>query len=108
MGRYVVLPKADQDLDSIADYLADHGGLDVGLRFLAAAEETFALLAAHPGMGWKSKLTHPALSSVRVFMVSAFENTLVFYRPESDCVTILRVLHGSRDLEALFEREGLP
>ena len=36
-----ILPRADQDVDEAADYYADEGGLDLGLRFLQAVEETF-------------------------------------------------------------------
>jgi len=45
---YVLRPKADQDLDDQALYLATQAGPDVGQRFLLAAHETFALLAAQP------------------------------------------------------------
>src|SRR5713101_303754 len=36
------------------DYLADKAGIEVALRFLAVAHETFALLATQPKMGWHS------------------------------------------------------
>ena len=42
---YVVRPKADQDLDDQAYYLATQAGPDLGHRFLLAAHETFGLLA---------------------------------------------------------------
>jgi plasmid stabilization system protein ParE len=56
--RYVVKPRAGQDLDDYADYLAGKASLDVALRFLVAADETFALLATQPNMGWHSRLKH--------------------------------------------------
>ncbi|MGI8989806.1 MAG: hypothetical protein ACR2I2_09510 [Bryobacteraceae bacterium] len=43
-ARYTVKPKADSDLDDYADYLAREANIEVGLRFLAAAHETFGLL----------------------------------------------------------------
>jgi hypothetical protein len=42
-----------------------------------------------------------------VFRVKGFEKLLVLYLPLLDGVEILRVGHGSRDLEALLRREGL-
>ena len=36
-----------------------------------------------------------------------FEKMLVLYRPHSDWVEILRVVHSSRNLEALLRREGI-
>jgi toxin ParE1/3/4 len=74
-------------------------------RFLRAAAETFALLAANPlaGQTWSSP--HPELVDVRVFsMPKAFRNYLVFYRPIDAGVEILTVVHGSRDLAMIVER----
>jgi plasmid stabilization system protein ParE len=48
------------------------------------------------------------LRTARVFRVSArFENYLIFYVPFQDYVEILRVVHGSQDLEALFGKGTL-
>jgi toxin ParE1/3/4 len=106
-ARYVVLPKADRDLDDASDYLVNEsGGLEVGLSFLAAAQETFDLLASQPAMGWQCRLKNPALDSVRVFRVTRFEKFLIFYRLAPECIEILRVLHSSQDLDALFAKEG--
>jgi len=58
---YVLRPKADQDLDDQALYLATQAGPDVGHRFLLAAHETFALLAAQPQIGWRPLLKRPRL-----------------------------------------------
>jgi plasmid stabilization system protein ParE len=41
---------------------------------------------------------------LRVFRVSGFEHTLILYRPLEDGVDILRVVHGSRNLQNLFRR----
>jgi toxin ParE1/3/4 len=106
-SRYVLLPQADRDLDHEADYLVNEGGTEVGLSFLKAAEETFDLLAGQPGVGWRCRLKIQALISVRVFPVKRFERLLIFYRPAHDSIEILRILHSSRDLDALFDKEGM-
>lgn len=103
-ARYKVKPKADRDLDDYADYLATEANLELALRFLAAGHETFALLATHPNIGWSSRLKHSALKPLRVFRVSGFEQMLILYRPLPEGVDILRVIHGSRNLQALFRR----
>lgn len=105
--RYLIRPKADQDLEDQAWYLANEASPHLGHRFLVAAHQTFALLAAQPGIGWRSRLRHPGLASLRVFRVSGFERVLVLYRPCPDGVEILRVVHGSRNIQALLDREGL-
>jgi toxin ParE1/3/4 len=101
---YAVKPQANLDLDEHADYLSQEASLELGLRFLTAAHETFALLATHPNMGWQARLRHPALKSLRVFRIAGFERMLVLYQPLPDSVDILRVVHGSRNLQALFRR----
>ena len=106
-ARYVVRPKADQDLDERAYYFATNASPDVGHRFLVAAHETFALLATQPEMGWHPRLDHSVLRSLRVFRVSGFEKIIVLYRPHSNGVEILRVIHGSQDVAALVRREGV-
>jgi len=106
-GSYVIRPKADRDLDEQAYYLATEATPEVGHRFLLAAHETFGLLAANPIMGWHSRLKHPELSALRVFRITGFEKTLVFYLPHPRGVEILRVVHASRNLRALLRREGV-
>ena len=105
-ASYTVRPKADHDLDDYADYLGREASLEVALRFLAAGHETFALLASQPNIGWPAHLQHPALKTLRVFRVTGFERMLILYRPLPNGVDILRVVHGSRNLQALFRRRG--
>ena len=100
---YVVRPRADRDVDEIADYLAEAAGLDTALQFLSEVYETFGLLATQTNMGWACKVAHPTLAGARTFRVSArFEKYLIFYQPYSERIEILRVLDGSQDLEELF------
>lgn len=106
-GRYLIRPKADRDLDDRAYYYATEASPEVGHRFLVAAHNTFALLATHPHMGWRSRLRHRDLDSIRVFRVMSFKKTLILYRPLPDGVEVLRVVHGSRNVQALLRREGV-
>jgi toxin ParE1/3/4 len=103
-ARYTVKPKADRDLDDYADYLAREASLEVARRFLATGHETFAVLATQPNIGWPSRLKHAALKTLRVFRVTGFERMLILYRPLPHGVDILRVVHGSRNLQTLFRR----
>jgi toxin ParE1/3/4 len=106
-ARYVIRPKADQDLSDHAFYLATLATARIGHKFLIAAHETFSLLATQPEMGWRFRLKNPALASLRVFRVSGFEKLLILYRPRPDGVEILRVVHASRNLEAFLRRNRL-
>ena len=64
----------------------------MALRFLAAADETFSLLASQPNIGWHARLRTPALGTLRMFRVAGFERMLILYRPLEDGVDILRIV----------------
>jgi plasmid stabilization system protein ParE len=49
--RILIRPAADQDLGEQAEYLRVHRDLEMALRFYAAADQTFRLLASQPEMG---------------------------------------------------------
>ena len=102
-GRARKTPRAKLDLEDCANYLAEHGSLQVALRFLECAEATFEILVEHPGFGRQLQLTRPELEGLRSFRVQGFENHLVFYLPRESGIEVVRVLHGARDLEAIFD-----
>ena len=103
--RYVVRPQADRDIDDLADSIAQHFGLDRALLFLSEIYDTFALINTQLEMGWPCKVSHPQLRTARTFRVSdRFDEFLIFYQPFKDHIEILRVVHGSQDLPALFRK----
>jgi len=104
-SRYLIRP-SDGDLDDQAYYYATNASAEVGHRFLLAAHDTFSLLATQPDMGWHARLRYPSLKSLRVFRLKGFERILVPYLPMPDGVEIVRVVHGSRDLQALLDRRS--
>jgi toxin ParE1/3/4 len=99
-------PIVIQDLIEQATYIAE-GSLDASDRFLRAAEETFQFLGNMPAIGRLSGFTHSSLVDVRQYAIKGFKSFLIFYRVTDDGVDILRVLHGSRDVEALLEGDDL-
>ncbi len=101
---YSLRPRADRDIDEYVDYLAANVGLRVALHFLDATHQTLALLASQPNVGWRSRLMRPELASMRVFRVAGFERMLILYRPVEDGIEVLRIMHGSRNLQVLLRR----
>jgi toxin ParE1/3/4 len=102
MGERVTRqPEVRRNLIEQAGYIS-HDNLDAALRFLDAAEATFEFLADHREVGEMFPSTNPRTAGMRVWPVDGFRNHLVFYRPTDDGVDIVRVLHGSRDLGAVF------
>jgi toxin ParE1/3/4 len=63
------------------------------------------LLSTMPDMGSTRDYHHPRLSHLRMFPIKKFENFLIFYRSAEEELLIVRVLHGARDIAALFEEE---
>jgi toxin ParE1/3/4 len=102
--RIVVRPRADQDLTEHAQYIA-RDNVEAGLRFYAAAEETFQALAALPKMGSARDYRNPRLTGLRMWRVKDFEKYLIFYRPMPSGIEVIRVLHGERDIEAILAEE---
>jgi toxin ParE1/3/4 len=77
------LPAAQRDLlDHFVD-LGERAGEAIALRFLQAAEDTFADLAAMPGMGRTEDFDNPRLTGMRRWRVHGFDNYLIFYQPLS-------------------------
>jgi len=106
MDREILLrPEADRDVDDLADYLG-RDRREVGRRFYEAAWRVFRQLAAMPEVGRPQDFGRPELAGLRRIRVPGFEKSLIFYRPIDDGVEVLRVVHGARDLPALFEGEG--
>lgn len=95
---HVRSPQADSDLDSIWYYVASESGSAVVADHLVdSITERFLLLAKYPNVG--RRRDEDLRAGLRSFPVGEY---VVIYRIQSGDVLILRVLHGSRDIEALF------
>lgn len=92
-------------MDREAFRIAERSGQNAGMRFYAACDETFARIATYPEIGKIQQFENPSLLNVRVWQVKEFREYLVFYRSLKNKVEILNVIHGSRDIEAIFEQE---
>lgn len=98
--NHVRSPQADLDLDDIWLYVAVHSGsIEVADRLIDSITNRFFLLTTHPMIGrTRDEELRPGL---RTFPVGEY---VIVYRMEGDDVVILRVLHGSRNIIALFGR----
>lgn len=95
-------PQARRDLLELARYIA-RDDMDAALRLLDAAEADMTQLSQMPELGPMRKFSHPLLVDVRSWIIRGFPNHLIFYRPVSGGIEALRVLHGSRDIDAVFD-----
>lgn len=98
-------PIVIRDLIEQATYIAENN-LDAAERFLVAAEETFQFLGRMPGIGKLCRFSKLQLLDIRQYPVKGFKNYLIFYRATDSEVEVLRVLHGTRDLEAILDEDS--
>jgi plasmid stabilization system protein ParE len=100
--RYVLSAEAETDLQEIRDYYELHAGARVARHLLQQITKGFELLADHPGIGhWRTEFTDQPVKFWQVF------SYLIVYDPVTQPLGIARVLHTSRDIEALL-RGNLP
>jgi hypothetical protein len=67
------------------------------------------ILPSHRHYDFRSYLIlDPKLQNIRSWQVKEFNDYLVFYRSLTNRVEILKVIHGTRDIETIFiEQFGL-
>jgi toxin ParE1/3/4 len=94
-------PRAYNDLIEIACYIAQDN-IEAADRFLIAVEETFDRLAKASEIGSLCPFKNPLAKEIRVWPVKGFKRYLIFYRSESNGINVVRILHGARDWQSLF------
>lgn len=92
---YSLSDLADQDILDIGVYLSQFG-VKVADRTIDKLQKKFELLAEMPTLGRARDELRSGLRSLAV------DRYVVFYLPVDDGVRIIRVLHGSRDIESEF------
>jgi toxin ParE1/3/4 len=103
MARVLKRESAKRDLIAQWVWYAENASIEVADRFLRAVDNTLNLLARQPESGSKFFVRKPELEGMRKFPVSgAFEKILLFYFPLPNGVDLVRVIHGSRDLERIL------
>lgn len=96
--QLIVKDRATQDLRQLGSYILVNGNADAAVKFLNAAEVTFAQLAKTPKIGKVTRLVASKWGEIRQWRIKDFPDYLIFYRIEETKMEILRVLHGARDL----------
>ena len=96
--RYVLAPEAAADLVEIWRYIKQEADVEMADRVEAVIREKILFLAKTPGAGhWRKDLTH---EPVKFFSVYSY---LIVYRPESNPLQVVAILHGQRDVEQLLK-----
>jgi toxin ParE1/3/4 len=99
-------PQADHDIDEHAAYLSEQDP-KIARRFLEALQRDCVTLCLHPELGnerYRDILSDEA--PVRFIPVGdGFSSWLIFYLSSDEGILVIRVVHGSRDIPALFGDE---
>jgi toxin ParE1/3/4 len=86
---------ARQDLWAIHDYIAANNP-KTAKRYIVTLKETCQNLADTPGIGVSRQEYH----GLYKFPVGDY---LIFYRTGQNGIEVIRILHGSRDVESIFK-----
>ncbi len=101
MAEFILASGVEDELWTIWELIA-RDNPDAATRVVEAAYETFRTLATTSGLGRLRKFRNSRLKGVRSWLVSGFENYLIFYRAVPEGIEVLHVYHGARDIEALL------
>ena len=97
--KYRISKRAGRDLDSIWRYLAKNASIDTAERVEEEFRRAIKSLAEMPGMGHER-----AELRGKPYRFWAVYSYLIVYRVEGGTLIVVRVIHGARDLDRLFNR----
>ena len=91
-------PSSRTDLIEIWDNIADDSEARAD-KFIDELDKKFQVLAKKPNLGRLRDELAKDLRSV------PFGRYIIFFLPLADGIELVRVIHGARDLDALFHQE---
>ena len=99
MARVLRRPRAAEDIAAVWDFIADDNP-DAADHWVDQLDTQLRLLATQPLMGRARDELAPGIRSF------PFGRYLVFYLPISDGIDVVRVLHGTRDVDTAFGEDN--
>jgi toxin ParE1/3/4 len=96
-AQFRLTKPAIDDIEEIADFIAQQSGLEQSEKFLGKLEAKFSKLVNFPQIGRKRD---EILANIRSISI---DNYLILYMPIGEDIEIMRVVSGYRDLSTLFE-----
>jgi toxin ParE1/3/4 len=99
LSQCVITLKASRDLNAISDYFVSHN-IETGERLLQDFNRKCVKLMQFPQMGKSYAAIRPWLRGIPL------DGYIIFYEVMDDGITILRVVNGRQNLDALFDEEG--
>jgi len=98
--KLVFRPAAEADIESLYDYISEHGGVERAGAFIDRIEQTCRNLTTFPERGTVRDDLH---TGIRII---GFERrTSIAFIVEDDTVKILRILYGGREFPSDWQAE---
>ena len=98
---------AEEDILLQVEWYSERGLSDIALRFQDATRAAIDALAARPAAGAPRYLKNPQLAGLRIWPIKGFDALRVYYLSTPELVTIVRILHGKRDIGVMLEDQDL-
>jgi toxin ParE1/3/4 len=100
-ARYVLAPRAAQDLVEIWRYIKGHSSVSTADRVESVIRDRIVFLSRRPGAGhWRRNLTDEDVKFSPVY------SYLIVYRPETKPLQVVSILHGRRDVERILSERS--
>jgi toxin ParE1/3/4 len=96
VSQFRISPRASADLIEIWSYIADDSVANAD-AFIDKLYEMLQVLGSQPGSGRGREELAPGMRSF------PFGRYVISYRVVTNTMEIVRVLHGSRDIESILE-----
>lgn len=91
-------PRAEDDLRSIYDWIAERSSGRTADRYIQRIEATYRALVNFPQRGTQHDELSPGLR-----IIGMERRLTIVFRIEGRTVSILRILYGGRDIEAALD-----
>lgn len=102
-GRAVVFrPRAEADLNELYDFLSERAGPDRAIAYISRIELACQALCHFPERGL---LRNDLAPGVR--LIGFERRASIAFLVEADCVRIVRIFYGGRDIEGSWLPEDL-
>ncbi len=89
------------------EWYAEQGLPDVAKRLRSSVESSIELALSRPKAGAPKLVRNPVLRDLRSWPVKGFDEFRIYYFLRQDMFTVVRILHGKRDIGAILEKQTI-
>jgi toxin ParE1/3/4 len=105
--RLFIQDAAEDDILRQVERYAEQGLPHIARRFRASVLIAIDALIAMPEAGPPRPTTNPVLAGLRAWPIKGFDAFWIYYLIGPERLTVVRVLHGKRDIGNILEDQDL-